>query len=80
MNELFFEGHWIVATIPNKTIGADHQLEMAEARVKLQHRAEAQGVKLVSSLDDLAGDLEFTADFDVEEFLRQVHRDRGRSR
>jgi hypothetical protein len=67
-------------TISWKTIGVDREREIAEARAKLLRRAEAQGVKPVSSLDDLAGDPELTADFDVEEFLRQVREDRGSSR
>jgi hypothetical protein len=45
----------------------------------LLRRAEAQGVKPFTSLEDFAGDPELTADFDVDEFLRRVWEDRDRS-
>ena len=57
-------------------VEADHKREIAEARADLLRRAEAHGVKPVTSLEDLAGDPEMTADFDVDEFLRQVREDR----
>ena len=44
----------------------------AEARADLLRRAEAQGVKPFTALEDFAGDPELTADFDVDEFLRAV--------
>jgi hypothetical protein len=59
-------------------IDADRERDIAEARADLLRRAEAQGVKPVTSLEDLAGDQEMTADFDVDEFLRQVREDRDR--
>jgi hypothetical protein len=36
-------------------------------------------VKPVAAIEDLAGDPNMTAGFDVEEFLRQVREDRERS-
>jgi len=59
-------------------IDADRERDIAEARADLLRRAEAQGVKPVTSLEDLAGDQKMTADFDVDEFLRQVREDRDR--
>jgi hypothetical protein len=44
----------------------------------LLRRAEEQGVKEFTSLEDFAGDAEMAADFDVDEFLRQVREDRAR--
>ena len=41
-------------------------------------RAEAEGVKPFTSLEDFAGDPEMTADFDVDDVLRQVRKDRDR--
>jgi len=69
-----------VETITSETIDPDRKREIAKARTDLLRRAEAQGIKPVSSLDDLAGDPEFTGDFDVDEFLRQVSEDRRGSR
>jgi hypothetical protein len=51
----------------------------ANARAELLRLAEAQGVKPFNSLEDFAGDAEMTADFDVDEFLRQVREDRDRT-
>lgn len=50
----------------------------AKARADQMRRAEAQGVKPFTSLEDFAGDPELVADFDVDEFLRQVREDRDR--
>lgn len=52
--------------------------ETAHRRADLLTRAEAQGVKPFTSIDDFAGDPELTADFDAYEFLRQVREDRDR--
>jgi len=38
--------------------------------------AEAEGVSSFTTLDEIAGDPALTADFDVDEFLRQVREDR----
>ncbi len=57
----------------------EREREAAEARAELLRRAEEQGVKPFTSLEDFAGDPELTADFDVDEFLRQVREDRARS-
>ena len=51
---------------------AERERESAEARTELLRRAEAQGVKPFTTLAEFGGDPELTADFDVEEFLRQV--------
>ncbi len=61
-------------TIP--TTGAERDRETAQARADLLRRAEAQGVKPFTALADFAGDPLLTADFDVDEFLRQVREDR----
>ena len=79
MNELLWR-NFDLPTISWKTIGTDREREIAEAQSKLLRDAEANGVKPVSSLDDLAGDPELTADLDVEKFLRQVREDRGTPR
>ena len=60
------------------TIEPDRDDEAANARADLLCRAELQGVKPFTSLEDFAGDPELTADFDVDEFLRQVREDRDR--
>lgn len=57
----------------------ERERESAQARADLLHRAEAQGIKPFTSLEDFAGDSELVADFDVDEFLRQVREDRDRS-
>ena len=46
--------------------------ETAKARAKVMRRAEAQGVKPFTSLEDFTGDTEMTAEFDVDEFLNQA--------
>lgn len=65
-------------TITKTPIEANHERETARARAELLRRAEAQGVKPFTSLEDFAGDPKLTADFDVEEFLREVREDRDR--
>ena len=67
-----------MSTIIDRQTDIDRDGEIAEARADLLRRAEAHGVKPVTSLEDLAGDPEMTADFDVDEFLRQVREDRDR--
>ncbi len=66
------------STITQTPIEPDRDDEAARARADLLRRAEAQGVKPFSSLADFAGDAEFTADFDVDAFLREVREDRDR--
>ena len=68
----------MATTINEVPIDAEREREIAEARAELLRRAEAQGVKPITSLEGLAGDPELTADFDVDEFLRQVREDRDR--
>ncbi|HWP54819.1 MAG TPA: hypothetical protein VN476_11855 [Pyrinomonadaceae bacterium] len=68
----------MATTITETPIDADRERETAEARAELLRRAEAHGVKPITSLEDLAGDPEMTADFDVDEFVRQVREDRDR--
>lgn len=63
---------------PKTQTGAERERETAQARAELLRRAEAEGVKPFTSLEDFAGDPELTADFDVDEFLRQVRADRDR--
>jgi hypothetical protein len=69
----------MATTITELPIEADRERAIAEARAELLHRAKAHGVKPITSLEDLAGDPEMTADFDVDEFLRQVREDRDRT-
>jgi hypothetical protein len=69
----------MATTITELPIDADREREIAEARADLLRRAEAQGVKPITSLEDLAGDPDMTADFDVDDFLRQVREDRDRA-
>ncbi len=69
----------MATTITETPIDSAREREIETARAELLRRAEAQGVKPITSLEDLAGDPEMTADFDVEEFLRQVREDRDRS-
>ncbi len=57
----------------------ERERETAQARADLLRRAQEQGVKPFTSLEDFAGDPELVADFDVDEFLRQVREDRDRS-
>jgi hypothetical protein len=63
-------------TIANTPIEAEREAE--RARADLLRRAEAQGIKPFTSLEDFAGDPALTADFDVDAFLRQVREDRDR--
>lgn len=65
-------------TIIKPPMEANHERETAKVRAELLRRAEAQGVRPFTSLEDFAGDPELTADFDVDEFLRQVREDRDR--
>jgi len=65
-------------TITEIPIEADRKNEAARARADLLRRAEAQGVKPFTSLEDFAGDPDLTADFEVAAFLRQVREDRDR--
>lgn len=65
-------------TITETPIEADRENEIARARADLLRRAEAQGVKPFTSLEDFAGDPDLTADFEVAGFLRQVREDRDR--
>ena len=64
--------------ITEQSINSDREREAAEARAELLRRAEAQGVKPFTSLEEFMGDPKYTADFDVEVFLRQVREDRDR--
>lgn len=57
-----------------------HQINSAQARADLLRRAQAQGIKPFSSLEDVVGDAEITIDFDVDKFLQQVSEDRQRTR
>ena len=65
-------------TMTETPIDADREREIAEARAELLRRAEAHGVKPITSLENLAGNPEMSADFDVDDFLRQVREDRNR--
>lgn len=66
------------STITETPIEPDRDHEAAKARADLLCRAEAQGVKPFTSLEDFAGDPELTADFETDEFLRRVREDRDR--
>ena len=68
----------MATTFTELPIEADREREIAEARAELLRRAEAQGVKPFTALEDLKGDPEMTADFEVDEFLRQLREDRDR--
>ena len=57
---------------------ANHNNQTAEARADVLRRAEAEGIKPFTSLDEIAGDPEITTDFDVDVFLKQVREDRDR--
>jgi hypothetical protein len=67
-----------MSTIIDRQPDLDRERDIAEARAELLRRAEAHGVKPITSLEVLAGDPEMTADFDVDAFLRQVREDRDR--
>jgi hypothetical protein len=60
----------------NRNTNADG--ETAKALAGLLRRAETDGVKPFSSLEDYSGAPELIADFDVDAFLRQVREDRDR--
>jgi hypothetical protein len=62
--------------ITETPLEADRIHEAANARADLLRRAETQGVKPFTSIEEFAGDPELTADFDVDAFLRQVREDR----
>jgi hypothetical protein len=66
-----------MATIITET-PVDREREIEMARADLLRRAEAQGVKPFTCLEDFVGDPEIVEDFDVDEFLRQVREDRDR--
>jgi hypothetical protein len=57
-------------------VDVERERATAKARADLLRRVEAQGVKPFTSLEDFAGDSSLTADFDVDEFLRQVGAER----
>ena len=57
---------------------ANQNNETAKARANVLHRAEAEGIKPFTSLQEIAGDPDVTTDFDVEAFLKQVREDRAR--
>ena len=59
-------------------IDAEREREITAARAEVLRRAVAQGVKPITSLEDLKGDPEMVDDFDVDEFLRQLREDRDR--
>jgi hypothetical protein len=67
-----------MSTITKTPIEPNRDDAAAKARAGLLRRAEAEGVKPFTSFEDFAGDPELTADFDVDEFLRQVREDRDR--
>ena len=66
------------STINKTPIETDGDPGAAKARADLLRRAELQGVEPFTSLEDFAGDPALTADFEVDEFLRQVREDRDR--
>ncbi len=66
----------MTSMITDLPIDVDGEREIAKARAAVMRRAETHGIKPFTSLDDFAGDPEITADFDVDEFLRQVREDR----
>jgi hypothetical protein len=68
----------MTTNITKSPIDADRERQIEKARAEVRRRAEAQGVKPFTSLEDFAGDPEMTVDFDVDEFLRQVREDRDR--
>jgi hypothetical protein len=68
-----------MSTIIKTPTDSDRESAAAEVRAELLRRAETEGVKAFTSLDDFAGDPSLTAEFDVDAFLRQVREDRERS-
>jgi hypothetical protein len=71
-------GLFITTTITDSPIDADRERQTAKARAEVLRRAEAESVKPFTSLEDFAGDPEMTADFDVDDVMRQVRKDRDR--
>ena len=69
----------MATTIIETPIDSDREREIAESRAEVLRRAEAQGVKPFTCLEELAGDPEIVDDFDVDRFLRQVREDRDRT-
>jgi hypothetical protein len=67
----------LTTTIADTPIEIDREGETAEAQAELLRRSEAQGVKPITSLENLKGDPEIIEDFDVDEFLRHVRHDRN---
>ena len=61
-----------------KSLKDGHNNETAKARADLLRRADAEGIKPFTSLDEIAGEPEITTDFDVEVFLKQLQEDRDR--
>jgi hypothetical protein len=57
---------------------ANDNNETAKARADLLRRAEAEGIKPFTSLEEVAGNPDVTTEFDVEAFLKQVREDRDR--
>ena len=57
---------------------ANHNNETAKARADLLRRAEAEGIKPFTSLEEIAGNPDVTTDFDVEAFLKLIREDRDR--
>ena len=68
----------MTTNITKSPIDADRERTIEKARAEVQRRAQAQGIKPFTSLEDFAGDPEMTVDFDVDEFLKQVREDRDR--
>lgn len=67
-----------MTTIINKSNSEGERENIASARADVMRLAEAQGVRPFTTLEDFADDAEITADFDVDQFLRQVREDRDR--
>ena len=67
-----------MSTIIKRPVDPSHDSASTEARAELLRRAESEGVKPFTSLQELAGDPALTADFDVDEFLPQMREDRNR--
>ena len=65
-----------MSTIIDHQLEVDREREGREARAEVLRRAKSQGVEPVTSLEDFVGDRQMTADFDVDEFLRQVREGR----
>lgn len=69
----------MTTTLSEPPIDADREREIAQARAEVMRRAEVQGVPPFTTLEDLAGEPEMTADFDVDEFLLQVREGRSQA-